>query len=145
MPSSITAVAPDAAAARPIIYLGMDVHTDSITIEGPAAAAKTPSRLDRLPNDLPKLKRWLERVARYAVSPRGYPATLPALEYPGHFLVKRVTHVGAIRFKHRLLFLANALKEHHGGLEESDDGIWSLYLGSVLLGKIDEATMKVYG
>ena len=84
-------------------------------------------------------------AARYVRSPRGYPATLPALEYPGHFLVKRVTHAGTIRFQDRLLFLANALKEHHVGLEESDDGIWSLYLGSVLLGKIDEATMKVYG
>ena len=83
--------------------------------------------------------------ARYARSPRAYPATLPALEYPGHFLVKRVTHAGTIRFKHKLLFLANALKEHHVGLEESEDGVWSLYLGPVLLGKIDEASMKVYG
>lgn len=84
-------------------------------------------------------------AARYVASPRAYPATLPALEYPGHFLVKRVTHAGTIRFKHKLLFLANALKEHHVGLEESDDGVWSLYLGPVLLGKIDEATMKVFG
>jgi len=45
----------------------------------------------------------------------------------------------------RLLFLANALEEHHVGLEESADGIRSLYLGSVLLGKIDEATMRVSG
>ena len=44
-----------------------------------------------------------------------------------------------------MLFLANALKEHHVGLEETADGVWSLYLGSVLLGKIDESTMKVYG
>lgn len=84
-------------------------------------------------------------AARYRTSPRSYPATLPSLEYPGHFLVKRVTHAGTIRFKHTLLFLANALQEHHVGLEESDDGIWSLYLGHVLLGKIDESTMKVYG
>jgi len=84
-------------------------------------------------------------AARYDVSPRAYPATLPPLEYPGHFLVKRVTHAGTIRFKHKLLFLANALKEHHVGLEESGDGVWSLYLGCVLLGKIDEASMKVYG
>ena len=84
-------------------------------------------------------------AARYVGSPRAYPATLPTLDYPGHFLVKRVTHAGTIRFRDRLLFLANALKEHHVGLEESDDGVWSLYLGSVLLGKIDEATMKVYG
>ena len=59
--------------------------------------------------------------------------------------MKRVTYSGTIRFQHRLPFLANALEDHHVGLEESDDGIWSLYLGSVLLGKIDEATMKVYG
>lgn len=70
---------------------------------------------------------------------RAYSATLPVLEYPGH-LVKRVTHAGTIRFKHKLLFLANALKEHHVGIEESEDGVWSLYLGRVLLGKIDEAT-----
>lgn len=83
--------------------------------------------------------------ARYVASRRPYPATLPPLEYPGHFLVKRVTHAGTIRFKHKLLFLANALKEHHVGLEESDDGVWSLYLGRILLGKIDESTMKVHG
>jgi hypothetical protein len=40
-----------------------------------------------------------------------------------------VTHAGTIRFKHKLLFLANALKTHHVGLEESADGVWSLYLG----------------
>jgi putative transposase len=84
-------------------------------------------------------------AARYADSARPFPSTLPPLEYPGHFQVKRVTHAGTIRFKHKLLFLANALKEHHVGLEESADGVWSLYLGPVLLGKIDETTMKVYG
>ena len=50
-------------AARPIIYLGMDVHKESITIVVLQDGAKTPTRLDRLPNDLPKLKKWLERVA----------------------------------------------------------------------------------
>jgi putative transposase len=84
-------------------------------------------------------------AARYTPSPHAYPTTLPTHEYPGHFLVKRVTNAGTIRFPDRLLFLANALKQHHVGLEESDDGIWSLYLGPVLLGKLDEATMKVYG
>jgi putative transposase len=84
-------------------------------------------------------------AARYVASARPYPTTLPALEYPGHFLVKRVTNAGTIRFQDRLLFLANALKQHHIGLEESDDGIWSLYLGAVLFGKIDETTMRVYG
>jgi hypothetical protein len=74
---------------------------------------------------------------------RPYPVRLPALEYPGYYVVKRVTNGGTIRFQDRLLFLANALKQHHIGLEETADGVWSLYLGPVLLGRIDERTMKV--
>lgn len=65
--------------ARSIIYLGMDVHKESITIAVLPTAAKTPSRVDRLPNELPKLKRYLERVARdgelrvcYEASGAGY-------------------------------------------------------------------------
>jgi hypothetical protein len=49
--------------ARTIIYLGMDVHKESITIAALPSDANTPTRADRLPNDLVKLKRWLERVA----------------------------------------------------------------------------------
>jgi transposase len=65
--------------ARSIIYLGMDVHKESITIAVLPTGAKSPTRLDRLPNDLPKLKKWLERVARdgeiracYEASGAGY-------------------------------------------------------------------------
>jgi transposase len=65
--------------ARPIIYLGMDVHKDSITIAVLPAGAKAPTRLERLPNDLPKLKKWIDRVARdgeiracYEASGAGY-------------------------------------------------------------------------
>jgi transposase InsO family protein len=83
--------------------------------------------------------------SRYVGSPRPYPGRLPPLEYPGHYLVKRVTNAGTFRFKDRLLFLANARKQHHVGLEESGDGVWSLYLGPVLLGRIDERTMTVHG
>lgn len=61
---SSTAVLPVPAAARSIIYLGMDVHKDSITIAVLPESARTPTRLERLPNDLPKLRKWLARVAR---------------------------------------------------------------------------------
>jgi hypothetical protein len=42
------------------------------------------------------------------------------------------------------LYLATALRQHRVGLEEVDDGIWSLYVCDVLLGRIDErqALMK---
>ncbi len=64
---------------RSIIYLGMDVHKDSITIAVLPDGAKAPTRLDRLPNDLPKLTRWFDRAARageiracYEASGAGY-------------------------------------------------------------------------
>jgi hypothetical protein len=84
-------------------------------------------------------------ASRYVASPRPYPARLPPLEYPAHFLVKRVTNAGTFRFKHRLLFIANALKQHHIGLEESTDGIWSIYLGRVLLARLDERDHVIRG
>jgi len=66
-------------AARSIIYLGMDVHKDSITVAVLPEDAKAPTRLERLPNDLPKLKKWLDRIARegevhacYEASGAGY-------------------------------------------------------------------------
>jgi transposase InsO family protein len=82
---------------------------------------------------------------RYRCSLRPYPAQLPPLEYPGHFLVKRVTNAGTFRFKHRLLFIANALKQHHIGLEEVDNGIWSIYFNRVLLARLDERDYIIRG
>ena len=67
------------ATAPSIIYVGMDVHKDSITLAVLPATAKTPTRLERLPNDLAKLKRFLDRLTRdgalrvcYEASGAGY-------------------------------------------------------------------------
>ncbi len=83
--------------------------------------------------------------AFYRPSPRDYPAKLPPIDYPGHFLVKRITNAGTFRFKKRLLFIANALKQHHIGLEEVDDGVWSIYFCRVLLAKLNERDYVIRG
>lgn len=49
--------------SRLIIYLGLDVHKDSITIAVLPAGAPAPTRVERLPNDLAKLRRFCERPA----------------------------------------------------------------------------------
>lgn len=46
-----------------IIYLGLDVHKESITIAVLPSEAATPTRLERLPYDLRKLHRCLTRLA----------------------------------------------------------------------------------
>jgi hypothetical protein len=81
--------------------------------------------------------------SRYTASPSAFLDRLPPLEYLGHFVVKRITNAGTFRLKDKLLFIANALKQHHIGLDETGDGIWSIYFGTVRLAKVDEREMII--
>ncbi len=65
--------------AASIIYLGLDVHKDSVTIAVLPADATAPSRIDKFPNDFAKLRRVFERHAKegerracYEASGAGY-------------------------------------------------------------------------
>ncbi len=84
-------------------------------------------------------------ASRYRVSPRPYPDRLPPLEYPRHFLVKKITTGGTFRFQNRLLYLANAMVDQHIGLEETDDGIWAIHFNTVLLATFDERDYIITG
>ena len=52
--------------SRSILYLGLDVHKESVTVAVLPADAAAPTRVERLPNDLAKLKRFLDRLAESA-------------------------------------------------------------------------------
>lgn len=84
-------------------------------------------------------------ASQYGPSPRPYPERLPTLEYPGHFLVKKITTGGTFRFQHRLLYLANAMVDQHIGLEETDDGVWVIHFNTVLLATFDERDYIITG
>src|SRR5439155_1344788 len=77
-------------------------------------------------------------------SPRPYPRRLPHPEYPGHHLVRLVSNAGTFRFKAQQLFLSQALKQDYIGLEETADGVWSIYFYDVLLGKLHELAQKLF-
>lgn len=80
----------------------------------------------------------------YQPSPRPYPAREPLIEYPGHFEVRRVSRNGGIRWSKSWLNVSSVLAEEQVGLEEVEDGIWSLFFGTVLLGRFDERRFKLY-
>ena len=84
-------------------------------------------------------------ASRYRASPRPYPERLPPLEYPGHYLVKKITTGGTFRFQNRLLYLANAMVDQHIGLEETDNGIWAIHFNTVLLATFDERDYIITG
>ena len=84
-------------------------------------------------------------ASHYTASPRAYSPQLPALEYPGHFVVKKITTGGTFRFQHRLLYLANSLVDQCIGLEETDDGLWAIYFNTVLIATLDERDYIIRG
>jgi len=91
---------------------------------------------------------WLNQdtpSSRYRSSPRPFPNRLPPLEYPEHFVVKKITTGGTFRFRHRLLYLANAMVDQHIGLEETDDGVWNIFFNTVLLATLDEKDYVIRG
>lgn len=77
-------------------------------------------------------------------SAREYPRVLPKPEYPGHHLVWLVGSAGTVGFRGRQLFLSRALDAEHVGLEETADGIWSVYFCNLLLGKFAEQDFRIY-
>jgi transposase InsO family protein len=77
-------------------------------------------------------------------SPRGYPSKILKPEYPGHHLVRRVCTAGTFRFKRRQIFLSHTLSQDDIGLEETADGVWSIYFYDVLLGKLSERDFGIY-
>ena len=91
---------------------------------------------------------WLNQdtpASRYAPSPRPYPSRLPAIEYPGHFVVKKITTGGTFRFHRKVLYLANALTDQPIGLEETDDGLWAIYFNTVLIATLNERDYIIRG
>ena len=59
--------------------------------------------------------------------------------------MKRVTDAGTFRFQQRLLYIANALVDQYIGLEETDDGVWSIYFNTVLLAVLNERDFIIRG
>ena len=80
----------------------------------------------------------------YEPSPRSYPDPLPQVEYPGHFEVRRVRRNGLIKWQGSDLFLSEVLAGESVGLEEVDDGIWSLHFRGQLLARFDERDRKLH-
>ena len=81
----------------------------------------------------------------YVPSPRPYPRTLPELDYPRHFETRYVSTNGGIRWHHRWVNVSHVLAEEFVGLEEVSDGVWSVYFGPVLLGRLDERDYRLHG
>lgn len=82
-------------------------------------------------------------MSLYQPSERRFPKKLPQLEYPGHFEVRKVRANGDLLWKSTLIFLSEVFAREPVGLEERDDGIWSIYVGPVMVAILDERRKKI--
>jgi transposase InsO family protein len=76
-------------------------------------------------------------VELYQPSERGFPKKMETYDYPGHYLVRRVSRGGTIRVFGKQPFVSNVLQEDYVGLEEVDDGVYDLYFCFYQIGRYD--------
>lgn len=74
----------------------------------------------------------------YRSSDRSKPARLPLPEYPEHYLQRRITQSGQLRWRGQKYFVSETLGGQNVGLEHRGEGVFDLYFGPVLLGQLDE-------
>ena len=79
----------------------------------------------------------------YRSALRAYPETLPPLEYPEHFEVRKVSTNGGIRWHSRWINISSALGNEFVGLEPIP-ALWQLYFGPTTLGWFDEELFVIF-
>jgi putative transposase len=82
-------------------------------------------------------------ASRWQPSPRLFPERLPEPEYPAHYLTRLVSPQGAFGFRNRLTYLTSALASQWIGLEETDDGVWSVHFCKEPVARYNERTQQL--
>ena len=80
----------------------------------------------------------------YQSSSRTMPKRIEPYDYPGHYLVRKVSRAGTIRVLRRQIFVSNTLQEDYVGLEEIDDGVYDLYFCFYQIGRYDLQKNKIH-
>ena len=71
------------------------------------------------------------------------PKRIETYDYPGHFLVRRVSRAGTIRVVHNQVFVSNTLDEEYVGLEEVDDEVYELFFCFYHIGRYELRNNKI--
>jgi putative transposase len=77
-------------------------------------------------------------AACYEPSPRKMPHQLPPLEYPDRFEGRYVRANGGIRWHHQWVNVSHTCVGEYVGLEDIDDGVWTVSCGPLKLGRLLE-------
>src|SRR5215210_4730671 len=82
-------------------------------------------------------------ASRYEASPREMPNKFEPFVYPDRFEVRYVSGNGGIRWNRDWVNVSTVCIGEYVGLEEIDNGIWTVYFGPLKLGRFDERRMRI--
>ncbi len=82
-------------------------------------------------------------ASRFQPSVRQMPSSLPPIEYPAHWEVRLVSKNGGLRWNCNWVNVSHVLGGEYVGLEEIDNGLWSVYYGPVELGRLHERKLVI--
>ena len=80
----------------------------------------------------------------YQSSNRAMPKRIDRYEYPGHYIVRRVSRAGTIRVFGKQIFVSHTLDEDYVGLEEVDDGVYDLFFCFYQIGRYELQKNKIH-
>jgi transposase InsO family protein len=81
----------------------------------------------------------------YQSSARRMPKKLQSYDYPGHYLVRRVSRDGTVRMMGKQFFVATPLMEDYIGFEEQEEGVYDMYFCFYHIGRYNAPKNKVEG
>lgn len=79
----------------------------------------------------------------YEPSWRPYTDETPGLDYPAHFERRQVRRDGCMKWRGELIFVSQVLAGEPVALEEIDDGLWQIYFGPLVLGRIRNGGRRI--
>lgn len=81
-------------------------------------------------------------AAHFVPSTRAYPTHPPPLEYPTHFLARRVTAAGLVWVHHEDIYVSQTFAGYTVGLDPIAPTQWDVYFAEYLLGTLDLTTLR---
>lgn len=83
-------------------------------------------------------------AAHFQPSPRPFPSRPLALEYPGHFLARRVTSAGLVWLHQDDIYVSQTFAGHTLGLDPVSPTTWDVYFAEYLLGTLDLTILRFH-
>ena len=80
----------------------------------------------------------------YRPSIRAIPGRIEPYDYPGHFLVRRVSRDGTFRVLRNQVFVSNTLHEDNVDLVDVDDGVYDLFSCFYQIGRYEAQANKIH-